>query len=110
MQRHPVPGGIGYGAWSELAQDGVWIFDSRIALQLKTGVRVKPRVVADMPTVEYASYGMDMLCIIMDMASMAWSIFRGMLDIADPRQHKLVARRTERRQKLLKVCGIIVTN
>lgn len=52
MQRHPVPGGIGYGAWSELAQDGVWIFDSRIALQLKTGVRVKPRVVADMPTVE----------------------------------------------------------
>ena len=44
---------------------------------------------------EYASYGMDMLCIIMDMASMAWSIFRGMLDIADPRQHKLVARRTE---------------
>ena len=51
-----------------------------------------------------------MLCIIMDMASMAWSIFRGMLDIADPRQHKLVARRTERRQKLLKVCGIIVTN
>lgn len=83
MQRHPVPGGIGYGAWSEFAQGGVWIFDSRIALQSKTGMRVKPRVVADMPTVEYASYWMDMLCIII---IMTWRA--GVLDISGDVGHR----------------------